>query len=229
MKLLLTSGGITNDTLARELEDLVGKTFAELNIAFIITAAMSEQGNKDWLILDLYRLHERGAKVDVIDITQLPAGKLSQRLEWADVIFVGGGNEFYLSYCMQKAGLFETLPALLKNKVYAGISAGSMVATQTILTASQAHSSEHFYDESYEEFEPADRSSAHAMRWVNFAFWPHLNSHYFPNVTQAKMQGLADRQNVPIYVADDACAVKVNGEEITVVGEGEWHKLEPTI
>ena len=228
MKLLFTSGGITNDTLAHELESLAGKKFNELKIAFIPTAGLCDMGEKGWLIYDMWRLKDRGAEIDIVDIAQLPESDIIKRLEWSDVIFVGGGNTFYLSYWMQKSGLFDALPRLLETRVYAGISAGSMVASSTIRTASQAYKSEHFYDESYEEFGPEGRSSAGSMKWVDFAFRPHLNSRYFPEVTQDKMQKIADALNVDMYVVDDDCAVKVDDDDVSVVGEGEWYLLNPT-
>lgn len=229
MKLLLTSGGITNNTLAEALEDLAGKAFDQLKIAFILTAAFCDSGNKGWLIDDLARLKAHGATIDIVDIAQLPTDEIGKRLEWSDVILVGGGNTFYLSYWMQKSKLFELLPKLLSTRVYAGISAGSMIASSTVKTASQAYSSEHFYDASYEEYGPVGRSSAKAMEWVDFAFRPHLNSRYFPEVTQEKMQNIADALGVEIYVVDDQCAVKVDSDDISVVGDGEWQKLEPQL
>jgi len=227
MKLLLTSSGITNDTLAGELESLAGKKFEELKVAFIPTAGLCDMGEKGWLIDDMSRLKNRGAKIDIVDITQLSNGEIVSRLEWSDVIFVGGGNTFYLSYWMQKSGLFDTLPKLLETRVYAGISAGSMVASSTIRTASQAYKSEHFYDESYEEFGPAGRSSAGSMKWVDFAFRPHLNSRFFPEVTQEKMQEITNALNTIMYVVDDNCAVKVDDDDVSVVGDGEWYTLKP--
>ena len=103
-----------------------------------------------------------------------------------------------------------------------------MVASQTIRTTSQVYNSEHFYDESYEEFGPEGRSSVKAMKWVDFAVRPHLNSRYFPEVTEAKMQEIANALETVIYVVDDNCAVSVNGGDTRVVGGGVWHKLEPT-
>ncbi len=53
MKLLLTSGGITNESIARVLFDLVGKTASEISIAFIPTAMNVGSGDKNWFINDL--------------------------------------------------------------------------------------------------------------------------------------------------------------------------------
>ena len=86
MKLLLTSGGITNDTLARELEGLAGKPFRELKIGFIPSAAFGDPSDdKGWLIDDMWRLKYRGAKVAVISLVDLTAEEITEQLEPVDV------------------------------------------------------------------------------------------------------------------------------------------------
>jgi|JI6StandDraft_1071083.scaffolds.fasta_scaffold31219_5 hypothetical protein len=50
MKLLLTSGGLRNQSIINELERLVGKQLAQCKVVYIVTAANVEFGNKDWLI-----------------------------------------------------------------------------------------------------------------------------------------------------------------------------------
>ena len=229
MKLLLTSGGITNDTLANELEVIAGKQFSDLKIAFIPTAGLCDSGEKKWLVEDMYRLTSRDAQIDIVDIAQLKTYAIRKRLEWSDVIFVGGGNTFYLSYWMQEKGVYEMLPNLLDQRVYAGISAGSMIASRTIRTSSQAYNSEHFYDKTYNEFGPEGQSSDKTLGWIDFAFRPHLNSRYFPEATEGKMQDITDDIGIEMYVLDDDCAIKVDGDELSIVGGGEWHKLTPRL
>ena len=58
MKLLLTSGGITNKKIADALLDLVGKKAEEINIAFIPTAANANRDNKIYFIDNLYQLKQ---------------------------------------------------------------------------------------------------------------------------------------------------------------------------
>ncbi|MBP9852597.1 MAG: dipeptidase [Patescibacteria group bacterium] len=229
MKLLLTSGGITNDTLAKELESLAGKPFSKLKIAFVPTAAFESIGNKNWLIDDLYRLKERGAEVELVEIASLRKKDVLQRFELADVLFFGGGNTFYLSWAIERQGLFEDLPALLSDKVYAGISAGSMVATKSIRTASQVMNSDRQFDESYNEFGPVGRSHTKTFGFVDFAFRPHLHSAHFRGVTIEKMQIFANKTGLSLYTLDDESAVKVVDDVVTPVGEGQFIKLVPQI
>src|SRR5206468_555860 len=138
MKLLLTSNGLSNRTIADAFFKLIGKPANKTKIAFIPTAAMAEPDSKNWLIDDMYRIKQYGCYVDIIDIAQLTKVELQQRVEPCDAIFVGGGSTFYLSYWMQKSGFFEALPELLKTKVYAGISAGSVIVGQTMRITTEA-------------------------------------------------------------------------------------------
>ena len=53
MKLLLTSSGFTNKSIANALLEFAGKPFKELKLVFVPTAANVESGGKEWLINDL--------------------------------------------------------------------------------------------------------------------------------------------------------------------------------
>lgn len=144
-------------------------------------------------------------------------------LEYSDVIFAGGGNSFYLSYCMKASGLFEVLPQLLETRIYAGISAGSMVATASLRTASQAiENKTAFYDEEYAEFGPTGRSLAETAKLVDFVIRPHFNSFTFPNVQGDFLAQIVQDVDVPLYAIDDNSAVMVNGDDVQVIGEGEY-------
>ena len=76
MKLLLTSGGITNKAIADALLDLVGKKAEEITIAFIPTAVNANANDKGWFIDDLYRIKQQKYKmIDIVDISALPRKK----------------------------------------------------------------------------------------------------------------------------------------------------------
>ena len=225
MKLLLTSGGLTNETLCKALEDLVGKPRQQIHMAFIPTAAFPyENGHfkKDWLVMDLYRANEFCGVLDVVSLADLGADDLRKKLEPADVIFVGGGNTFYLSYMMEKNGLFEKLPELLQTRVYVGSSAGSMVVSHSLRTSHQAiENPKKFYDEEYDELGPKDKASAKTAQLVDLVVRPHMNSQKFEKIKGDFLADIARDVPVPLYALDDQCAVLVDGDKIEVVGEGE--------
>jgi peptidase E len=114
MKLILTSAGITNNSIAKAVKTFVN---GKIKIAFIPTAANNEKGDKDWLIKDLFNCSKLG-EVDIVDISALEKKDWLLRLEWADAIFVGGGDTKYLMSWIVKSGLDKELPELLKTRVY---------------------------------------------------------------------------------------------------------------
>ena len=227
MKLLLTSNGLSNALIEDALETLVGKSRGHIKIAFIPTAAFPEDDKKHesrhWLVDDLYRIKEFCGFIDIVSLTDLPQDKIRERLEYVYVIFVGGGNTFYLSYWMEQRGVFDMLPSLLATRVYAGISAGSMIATSTLRSASQAiKNPDAFYDELYDEFGPPGQSSARTARLVDFAMRPHYQSFTFPKVQGDFLQAIADDVRIPLYAIGDNSALMVVDGRTTMVGGGEW-------
>jgi len=213
MKLLLTSGGITDKAIARALVGLAGKPASKIKVAFVPTAANTEWGDKGWLINDLHNLKKMGSRVDIVDISALPKKIWLPRLKKADVLFFGGGNSFHLIHWMRKSGLAKILPKLLKSRVYAGISAGSMVATKDL----KLSQSKKLY---YEEI--GQYKDERGLGFVNCYIRPHLNSSYFTKVRAKLLKKLAKKISEPIYALDDKTALKIDGKKVQVVGPGKY-------
>ena len=69
MKLVLTSGGISNKSIEYELKNIIGKDFKDLKMLFCITASNYEGGDmNDWLIEDIECFKKLGFKIDICDI-----------------------------------------------------------------------------------------------------------------------------------------------------------------
>jgi dipeptidase E len=208
MKLMLTSAGITNKSLAKALRRLAGK---EIRVAFIPTAANLEEGEKDWLI-DNFNQCKKLGPTDIVDISAIPKREWLPRLKAANVIVVGGGWTAYLVRWMAKSGLKKALPGLLKRRVYVGISAGS-IALCPRLSATP----EYLYGEELNDA-PA------GLGYVDFHFRPHLNSPYFPKVRDKNLRKVAKRLNGDLYALDDESAIVWVDGKIKVVSEGTWKK-----
>jgi dipeptidase E len=216
MKFLLTSGGITNKSIAKALFDLVGKKANKINIAFIPTAANVIQDDKSWLIDDLYNLRKQDFKrIDIVDISALPKENWQPRLEAADILFFSGGNTFHLMYWLKKSGLAKMLPKLLKTRVYAGISAGSMATTKDLHLSSAKRL---YYDEQ-------GRADGRGLGYFDFYFRPHLNSSDFPKVRKKFLERMRKELKDPIYALDDQSALKIIDDKIEVVGGGKYLKI----
>jgi dipeptidase E len=227
MKLLLTSNGLSNDSIAKAFHDLVDKKPQDARVAFIPTAANPERGNKGWLIDDMHRIKERGYIVDVVELTALKSDEIRKALENADAIFVGGGNTFYLSYWMQKSGVFDLIPQLLESRVYAGISAGSIVAGAQIVPSSALDNVQEFRDKDYYERAIKDEGSAKPLKLIDLVFRSHLNSEFFPRIRKEVLEQIVDKLPAPLYALDDNSALKIVDGRIEVVTEGEWVRLDP--
>lgn len=218
MKLLLTSGGIENQSIISALRDLTDKDFTECNLVFIPTAANIEAGDKWWLIGDLSKCKELGFKeVDIVDIAAVSREVWQSRLENADVIVVGGGNTSYLMQQIRKSGLAETLPGLLESRIYVGISAGSMILAPNL----QEEEMQILYEEPIVEI---GKDENKGLGLVNFLVVPHMNSPYFPKVAEL-IDKVAKDIDIPLYVIDDQTAIKIIDKNINVVTEGEWKRF----
>ena len=214
MKLLLTSGGITNKSIADALFELVGKKPEDTSLVFIPTASNVEKGDKDWLIDDLVNLKKQNFKsIDIADISAIDKKLWLPRMEEADVLFFEGGNTYHLMEWMNKSGLTEILPELLKTRVYAGSSAGSMVTNKDLaLKISQI-----VYEEDLDKTEEMK-----GLNYVYFYFFPHLNSPHFENIREDFIKKATEGMSEKIYVLDDDSALKIVDEKVEIISEGKF-------
>lgn len=217
MKLLLTSAGITNKSIAKALQDLIGKPATNTKIVFIPTAANVEEGDKGWLIDDLCNLKKQNFfSIDIVDISAIPKKIWLPRIKDADILVFGGGNTFHLTQWIEKSGLKEILPELLKDKIYVGISAGSMVASNKIFLKELKKL---YYEESY------TNDKDQGLGFVDFQIRPHFNSPDFPNVRKEFLADLKKNNQEAVYALDDHSAIKVTDGNLEIVSEGNWEKL----
>lgn len=214
MKLLLTSGGITNKSIANALFDLVGKKPEDTSLAVIPTALNVEKGDKGWFIDDLINLKKQNFKsIDIVDISAIDQKLWKPRLEVADILFFEGGNTYHLMEWINKSGLIEILPELLKTKVYVGASAGSMVTNKDlILKLSQI-----IYGEDLDKTEDMK-----GLNYVDFYFLPHLNSQDFPKLREENIRNISKDISEKIYALDDNSALKVVDNQVEIISEGEY-------
>lgn len=171
--------------------------------------------DKLWLIDDLYNCKKQGfAKIDIVDISAIEKDLWLPRLEEADVLLFGGGNTFHLMYWLEKSGLSKLLLKLLKTRIYAGISAGSVVASHSI-KLSDAKKLYYPDSKSYDDHE-------NGLGLVSFHIRPHFNNKSFPLVNKNYLSKIAKDLKEPIYAIDDESDVKINGDKIEIIGEGKY-------
>src|SRR4051795_5935431 len=141
VRLLLTSGGISNASIQGALIELLGKPIAESNALCIPTA---EYGHPMCTPASAWRFIAGKSpapmcdlgwqSVGLLELTALPSIGAERWVPWvreADVLLVDGGDAAYLCHWMRESGLADLLPSL-SDRVWVGVSAGSMVMTPRI-------------------------------------------------------------------------------------------------
>ncbi len=150
------------------------------------------------------------ASLGVLELTALPSIDADRWVPWvreADVLLVDGGDATYLCHWMRQSGLADLLPSL-PEKVWVGVSAGSMVMTPRIGAYFVEWSSA-----------PDDRT----LGVVDFSIFPHLNA--FPTNTLADAERWAADIAGPAYAIDEQTAIKVVDGVVEVVSEGHWRRF----
>lgn len=206
-----------NKSIVSALKELTQKPFSKLNLAFIPTASNLEEGDKWWLIEDLETCKRLKFKsIDLVDISALPRKVWQKRLEEANVLLFEGGNTCHLMYWINKSGLKDLLPELLKTRVYVGISAGTIVATPSlILSSAEKEPLKEIGETIYDE----------GLGFVDFLIEPHINNKHFPELTFDYVEKQSKRISQQIYALDDNSAIKVVDGKISIISEGEWKKF----
>lgn len=223
MKLLLTSAGIKNPSILSTLVELLGKPIAESNALCIPTASYARPkagpGAAYRFITGLdprIPMCELGWKsLGVLELSALPN---IDREFWVpvvqetDVLLVNGGDPLYLHYWMRQSGLADLLPSL-RDMVYVGLSAGSMVMAPSI-------------GEDFVQWRPPTGDDR-TLGVVDFAMFPHLDHPDLPDNSMADAERWAATMPVPAYAIDDDTAIRVADGTVEVVSEGHWRLFAP--
>lgn len=128
-KLFLTS--VACLTLDKITELLPAKP-SELKVAFIPTASNLYE-DKSWLYKDRDKLVSMGFHVTDFDIAGKNKLDIEKALKGVDLVFVSGGNTFYLLERIKKCGFDEVIKKRIdEGVIYIGSSAGSAIVCPTI-------------------------------------------------------------------------------------------------
>ena len=137
MKIFLTSQA---SAVMDKVVKMLPKPARELKLAFVPTAGDPYGEDKPWMDADRAMLVELGFQVEDFDLKNKTENETRETLSKFDVIFVAGGNTFYLLGQARKSGFDKVVPELVKKgTVYIGSSAGSYLACPTIEAAGWKH------------------------------------------------------------------------------------------
>ncbi len=202
--LFLTSTGLPPETRDYFLKELPKKT-EEMKVAFIPTAADLEE-NK-WFVKaaydELVDLKFSVVQVDLKESKEI----IRAELEKADIIYINGGNTFYLLDWVRKSGLDKYLPELInKGKIYLGVSAGSILAGPDIAVSG--------WDPSWDKNDYVTDTTG--LKLVDYAISPH-----FTEKERTVLESKSKEVSYPVIAISDSQAILVKDDNRQIVGPGE--------
>lgn len=210
MKLFLTSTGLPLETTEAFLE-LLHKKPEETAVCFIATAA-DPYDDKGFVEKDKERLIDLGFKITETDLRQEDENSLSGKLANLDVVFVEGGNTFYLMKYMRKSGFDKAVKRFLDGGgIYLGVSAGSYVACPDISPAQWKHA---------DDQNKVELKDLKGLGLVDF----YVSPHYIPE-HEAIINENKNKVSYPIFALTDSQAILVNDGDIRFIGPGEFKKF----
>lgn len=180
-----------------------------MTLALIENAADTyAEGSRAWVDSNRAAIQSHGFDVELVDIRQykgtLP--ELKKKLVTKDVIWLGGGNTYYLRWLLKDIGLDKLLADLAgQGIVYGGGSAGAIVAGPTLK-----------YFETADNPKDAPELILDGLHFTDSVVVPHMDNAKFAAVihdinVKLKADGF---RTVPLR---DAQALVIDGENQKVV------------
>ncbi|PJA53320.1 hypothetical protein CO166_02285 [Candidatus Roizmanbacteria bacterium CG_4_9_14_3_um_filter_36_11] len=203
MKLLLTSAGMN---VKDEIVNMLPKPTNQIRLAHIITASKPEL-NKNYLMKDKDGMKDLGFDVEDIDIEGKNQMELREIFKDKEIIYVQGGNAFYLLKAVKESGFDQVVKDLInQGKIYIGVSAGSYIACPTIEQAKWKH----------QDRNHCGLTDLKALNLVPFLITAHFEEKYRPVIEQA-----AKACRYPIVALNDTQAILIEDEKYKLVGKGK--------
>ncbi len=212
MKLFLASAGIQPET-KDDLLKLLGRDPRGMKVAFIPTAVnhpveKAKNEIKNHVQRSKDKLTELGFVLDEVDIEFYPKEGLRAKLEEADIIYVNGGNTFYLLDQVRKSGLDVYIRELLETRIYMSSSAGSVLVTPNTYP-SRWKGMNDTNDSNIEDFA--------GLSLVPFCLFVH----YEEENLRASVEKQAKDFPYKVVCLTNQQAVAVDGDSWEIVGTGE--------
>lgn len=201
--ILLTSAGMD---VKEEVLKILPKPANQIKIAHIITASKVEE-NLSYLGKENKIIRELGFDVENVDIEGKNQEELYVLLKDKDVIYVQGGNTFYLLKYVKESGFDKVVKELIERGViYIGVSAGSYIACPTIEMANWKHQ---------------DRNTVGLKDLTGLNLVPFLLSVHFKPEYASILKREISSSKYPVKILTDEQAILIKDNEIKLVGRGK--------
>lgn len=205
--LLLTSDGMQ---VKDEILKILPMPANQIKLAHIITASKAQK-DTSYVDKDIDAMKGLGFSVSDVDLEGKNEKELRELLHSFDVIYVQGGNTFYLLKWVKESGFDVVVKELVeKGKIYIGVSAGSIIAGPSIEVAGWG-------DIDRNEVALQDLT---ALDFVPFCILPH----YIEKERKLLEQEIP-RFGYPVRILTDDQAFLIKDDKVTLVGYGKEIKF----
>lgn len=192
---------------AKEFKKFYGETNGK-SAVFIPTAAKADGGGTIYVKRQRRALEKLGIKACVLDISVAESNEITAKLLNSDIIYIGGGNTFYLLQELKRSGADKLIKEqVLLGKAYIGESAGAVVAAPCI---------DYIEDMDKRDAAPNLRDCS-ALGLVDFYTLPHMNS--FPFIRASRVIAEKHSNDLKLLPITNRQAVCVYGNEIKILGK----------
>ncbi|MGA2911533.1 MAG: Type 1 glutamine amidotransferase-like domain-containing protein [Candidatus Levyibacteriota bacterium] len=165
-----------------------------LKLAFITTPAEVEEGNLQWLKDDRQSLVNAGFLVTDYTITGKAREEIKTELSKYDVLYMSGGNTFYLLEKIQTSNSTDVFKDLVNNgTIYIGTSAGSIITGPDIYPLKDM-----------DNIKKAPNIKGYeGLGLVNFVIFPHWgNEHFKDRYLNQRLKDAYNTNNEIILLPD---------------------------
>lgn len=194
-------------SVAKALPEYFGDLTGQRAV-FIPTAAAVESVDF-FLGTSKKALTKLGVEIDELDISAADPEDIARRFGDADILFVDGGNTFFLLQELRRTGVDKLIAAhVAAGRLYIGASAGSMIAGPTIEYARHMDSPGKG---------PELDGDFTGLGLVDFSIVPHSTNAPFVNAAERILAAYADSLDLrPINNKQAVVVRDANTEEVSV-------------
>ena len=191
--------------VADKVEDAAGDSLKGRTVAFIATANLPEKS--DWYVRDARKAFANlGCRIDELEISTADQDTIRKSLEEDELIYLSGGNTFFLLQELQKTGTGEQIKDQVnRGKLYIGESAGSVVTGPDIA-----------YLEAMDPRSTApDLTSTEGLNLVDFHPLPHYTEEPFAETNYQIIEQYRD--SLPIVAITNSQVIRVCDRCLTIL------------
>jgi dipeptidase E len=201
--LILASSG--NLIAANNVNHFLPKPLNKAKILYVTTAS-KKVNDASYVERTRQKMDELNFSYTEFDIVGKSEEELKKALNTSDILYVEGGNTFYLLKAVRDTGFEKIVKEAIENGlVYWGVSAGSYIACPSIIMATWS-----------DRFDRCGVTDWTAMNLVPFL----IKAHYTPDILGTLKEKVKDLQ-LPLRVLNDEQAVLVKDGEVQLIGDGD--------